>query len=135
MSINNQNELDFFNNNQMKPKFNEKFLESIDSMRLLTWNKYLLGIANNPQMTKKEVCDHLGLKVGTINSIQKHYKLQSPFYFNKPKRRQNKEKNDKDEPPKEKTKKSTKKPKQKIIKDENYDYNDTFDKSLNSLKI
>jgi hypothetical protein len=134
MNINNQNELDFFNNNQMKPKFNEKFLESIDSMRLLTWNKYLLGIANNPQMTKKEVCDHLGLKVGTINSIQKHYKLQSPFYFNKPKRRQNKEKNDKDEP--STSKKSTKNPKQKKKKDEiddDYDYKDSFSKSVKNL--
>jgi hypothetical protein len=134
MNINNQNELDFFNNNQMKPKFNEKFLESIDNMRLLTWNKYLMGITNNPQMTKKEICDHLGLKVGTINSIQKHYKLQSPFYFNEPKRRQNKEKNDKDEPPKEKTKKVTKKPKQKKTKDDDYDYSDTFDETVNSLK-
>jgi hypothetical protein len=28
-------------------------------------------------MTKKEICNHLGLKVGTINSIQKYYKLLS----------------------------------------------------------
>ena len=44
------------------------------------WNKYLVGIASNPNMTKKEVCHHLALKIGTINSIQQHYKLQS-FLF------------------------------------------------------
>jgi hypothetical protein len=49
------------------------------------WNKFLSGVANNPQMTNKEVCHHMGLKAGTINSIQQHYKLQSPFYFKKPK--------------------------------------------------
>jgi hypothetical protein len=49
------------------------------------WNRFLAGVASNPHMTKKEVCHHLGLKVGTINSIQQHYKLQSPFYFIKPK--------------------------------------------------
>jgi hypothetical protein len=48
-------------------------------MRLMMWNKFLSGVANNPQKNKKEVCHHLGLKAGTINSIQQHYKLQSPF--------------------------------------------------------
>jgi hypothetical protein len=46
---------------------------------LMVWNKFLMGVVSNPQMTKKEVCQHLGLKVSTINSIQQHYKLQSPF--------------------------------------------------------
>jgi hypothetical protein len=49
------------------------------------WNRFLAGVARNPHMTKKEVCHHLGFKVETINSIQLNYKLQSPFYFKKPK--------------------------------------------------
>ncbi len=40
---------------------------------------------NDPQMTKKEIFHHLGLKVGKTNSIQRHYKLQSPFHFKKQK--------------------------------------------------
>ena len=48
-------------------------------------NRFLAGVVNNPNMTNKEVCHHLGLKIGTINSIQQHYKLQSPFYFKRPK--------------------------------------------------
>jgi hypothetical protein len=51
----------------------------------MIWNRFLAGVASNPHMTKKEVCHHLGLKVGAINSIQQYYKLQSPFYFKKPK--------------------------------------------------
>jgi hypothetical protein len=64
----------------------------------MIWNKFLVGVASNPNMTKKEVCNHLGLKVGTINSIQQHYKLQSPFYFNKPKaqKKKNIDENDKE---------------------------------------
>jgi hypothetical protein len=54
-------------------------------MRLKIWNRFLACVASNPHVTTKEVCQHLGLKVGTIKSIQQHYKLQSPFYFKKPK--------------------------------------------------
>jgi len=70
----NLNERDVVNNNQISLNKSEKFL------RLMMWNKFLSGVANNPRMTKKEIFHHLGLKVGTINSIQQHYKLQS-FLF------------------------------------------------------
>jgi len=63
----------------------EKFQDAVNDMRLMMWKRYLAGVANNPFMTKKEICNHLGLNVGTINSIQRHYKLQSPFYYKKPK--------------------------------------------------
>jgi hypothetical protein len=36
-----------------------------------------MGVANSPQMTKKDVSHHLDIKVGTINFVQKHFKLQS----------------------------------------------------------
>ncbi len=68
----------------------------------MIWNRYLMGVANNPQMTKKEVCQHLDLKVGTINSIQKDYKLQSRFYFKKPKAHKKKKTEERTEPPKSK---------------------------------
>jgi hypothetical protein len=55
----------------------------------MTWNRFLLGVAYNPKMTKKGVCNQLGLKVGTINSIQKYNKLASPFYFKQPKAHKN----------------------------------------------
>ncbi len=105
------NELDSFDNIHTSSRINDKFNESIDRMRLLTWQKYLLGLANNPQLNKKEVCDQLGLRVGTINSIQKHYKLQSPFYFKKAKKHSKKQKDvvtglvDKKSTNKDKTKK------------------------------
>ncbi len=79
------NEIDNNYNNQMSLNKSEKFQDAVDKMRLMIWNRFLAGVASNPHMTKKEVCHHLGLKVGTINSIQQHYKLQSPFYFKKPK--------------------------------------------------
>ncbi len=78
------------------------------------WNRFLIGVANNPQMTKKEVCQHLDLKVGTINSIQKHYKLQSPFYFKKPKAHKKKREKEKTEEIPEVPK--SKKTKNKVIK-------------------
>ncbi len=85
-SINQTNlkERDLNYNNQISLNKSEKFQDSINNMRLMIWNKFLSGAVNNPQMTKflnKEICHHLGLKVGTINSIQQHYRLQSPFYF------------------------------------------------------
>jgi hypothetical protein len=88
--MNNYNQTDLSNRdiNSINPiNLNkiEKFQDAVSNMRSMIWNKFLMGVASNPQMTKKEVCHHLDLKVGTINSIQKHYKLQSPFYFNKPK--------------------------------------------------
>jgi hypothetical protein len=93
----NLNEIDNFYNNQSLNK-SEKFQDAVDKMRLMIWNKFLVGVASNPNMTKKEVCNHLGLKVGTINSIQQHYKLQSPFYFSKPKaqKKKNIDENDKE---------------------------------------
>ena len=48
----------------------EKFQDSLNDMRLMIWKRFLTGVAGNPYMTKKEICHHLGLKVGTINSIQ-----------------------------------------------------------------
>jgi len=56
------------------------------------WNRFLAGVARNPHMTKIEVCHHLGLKVGIINSVQQHYKFQIPFYFKKPKAHRKKNK-------------------------------------------
>lgn len=47
----------------------------------MIWNKYLTGIADNPQITKKELCKQLGIKLGTIKNIQKYYKLDSPYTF------------------------------------------------------
>jgi hypothetical protein len=79
----NLNEIDNIYNNQISLNKSEKFQDAVDKMRLMIWNRFLAGVASNPHMTKKEVCHHLGLKVGTINSIQQHYKLQSPFYFKK----------------------------------------------------
>jgi hypothetical protein len=77
----NFNERDNNYKNQINLNKSEKFQDAVNNMRLMMWNRFLAGVASNPHMTKKEVCDHLGLKVGTINSIQQHYKLQSPFYF------------------------------------------------------
>lgn len=50
------------------------------NMRLIMYNTFLSGVANNPQITKKQVCHHLGLKVSAINSSQQHnYKLSISF--------------------------------------------------------
>jgi hypothetical protein len=81
----NPNERDLNYNNQISLNKSEKFQDSINNMRLMMWNRFLSGIVNNPQITKKEICHHLGLKVGKINSIQQYYRLQSPFYFKKQK--------------------------------------------------
>jgi hypothetical protein len=48
-------------------------------MRLKIWNRFLACVASNPHVTTKEVCQHLGLKVGAIKSIQQHYKFQFLF--------------------------------------------------------
>ncbi len=77
----NLNERDF-SYNRISLNKSQKFQDSI-IMRLMMWNKFLSDVVNNPQMIEKEICHHLGLKVGTINSIQRHYKLQSSFYFKK----------------------------------------------------
>src|SRR5689334_14799033 len=63
----------------------DRFDDAINEMRLNIWRKFLAGVANNPRMSKKEVCDYLGLKIGTINSIQQNYKLQSPYYYSRSK--------------------------------------------------
>jgi hypothetical protein len=86
----NFNEIDNNYNNQISLNKSEKFQDAVDKMRLMIWNRFLAGVASNPNMTKKEVCHHLGLKVGTINSIQQYYKLQSPFYYKKPQKHRKK---------------------------------------------
>jgi hypothetical protein len=48
---------------------------------LMIRNKYLTGIADNPQITKKELCKQLGIKLVTIKNIRKYYKLDSPYTF------------------------------------------------------
>ena len=91
----NLNERDINYNNQISINKSEKFQDSINNMRLRMWNKFLGGVASNPHMSKKEICHDMGLKVGTINSIQQHYKLQSPFYFKKQKVHRKKNQNEK----------------------------------------
>jgi hypothetical protein len=59
----------------------EKFNNPVDNVRLKMCNEYLTGIADNPLMTKKEVCKRSRLKLGTMKNIQKHYKLDSPYIF------------------------------------------------------
>jgi hypothetical protein len=81
----NLNEGDVSYNNQISLNKSEKFHDFINNMRLMMWNKFLSGAVNNPQTTKKEICYHLRLKIGTINSIKQYYKLQCPFYFKKQK--------------------------------------------------
>lgn len=116
-----------------------KFQDSVNDMRLMIWQKFLLGIASNPNMTKKEVCNHIGLKVGTINSIQQHYKLQSPFYYRKPKNHK-KKKQESDEHP-QKTKKSKQRPESEVkgggnLSDqESNDFENTFSETVKSLRI
>jgi vesicle coat complex subunit len=96
------------------------------------WNKFLSGVANNPQMTKKEICHHLRLKFGTINSIQRHYKLQSPFYFKK--QRVHKKKNSVETSEVVKPNKANMKNKNKAGGGDNYDFDETFNKTVKSLK-
>ncbi len=95
----------------------------------MIWNKFLSGAVNNPQMTKKEICHHLGLKVGTINSIQQHYRLQSPFYFEKQKIHRKKNLVETNEIVKPK-----KANKNKKGGGGNYDFDETFNKTVESLK-
>jgi hypothetical protein len=137
--MNNYNQPDLNNRdlnsiNQINLNKSEKFQEGINNMRLMMWNRFLAGVANNPHMTKKQVCEQLGLKIGTINSIQKYHNLSSPFYFKKP--TAHRKKNEVTEP-----QKSNKKTKNKVIKggkvmtDTNeYDFEETFNKTVNSLK-
>jgi predicted acylesterase/phospholipase RssA len=77
------NNRDINNSNQINTNKSEKFQNAVNNMRLMIWNRFLMGVASNPQMTKKEVCHQSGLKVATINSIQQYYKLSGPFYFKK----------------------------------------------------
>ena len=74
------------NDDDLKVNLNksEKFQDAVNDMRLTMWKRFLSGVVSNPHMTKKETCHHLGLKVGTINSVQQYYKLSSPFYYSKP---------------------------------------------------
>jgi hypothetical protein len=125
----NLNERDISYNNQISLNKSEKFQDSINNMRLMMWNKFLSGVANNPQMTKKEVCHHLGLKAGTIKSIQQHYKLQSPFYFKKPKVHRKKTCEQTNEVVKPKKANRNKK-----SGGGNYGFDETFNKSVESLK-
>jgi hypothetical protein len=37
-------------NNQISLNKSEKFQDSINNMRLMMWNKFLSGVANNPQV-------------------------------------------------------------------------------------
>ncbi len=124
----NLNERDINYNNKISLNKSEKFQESINNMRLMIWNNFLSGVANNPQMTKKVVCQHLGLKVGTINSTQQQYKLQSPFYFMKPKI--HRKKNSAETSEVVKLKKANKNKKG----GGNYDFDETFNKTLESSK-
>jgi hypothetical protein len=146
----NLNEIDNNYNNQISLNKSEKFQDAFDKMRLMIWNRFLAGVASNPHMTKKEVSHHLGLKVGTINSIQQHYKLQSPFYFKKPKaHRKKKQESEADKSPDEQpdNSKSVVKSKVKTKKDlrgggeaqqsslsATYDFEETFNKTVESLK-
>ncbi len=81
----NFNERDDNYNNQISLNKSEKFQDAVNNMRLMMWNRFLAGVASNHHMTKKEVCHHLGLKVGTINSIQQHYKHYKSLLFQKAK--------------------------------------------------
>jgi hypothetical protein len=141
----NFNERDNNYNNQISLNKSEKFQDAVDKMRLIMWNRFLASVASNPHMTKKEVCHHLGLKVGTINSIQQHYKLESPFYFKKPKaHRKKKQESESDKTPDEQPDKSTfvVKSKAKNKKDlkgggetaQTYDFEETINKTVESLK-
>jgi hypothetical protein len=120
----NPNERDISYNNQISLNKIEKFQDSINNMRLMMWNKFLSGVANNPQITKKEICHHLGLKAGTINSIQQNYKLQSPFYFKKPKNYVDTSE----------VRKPNKANKNKKGGGGNYDFDETFNKTVEFLK-
>jgi hypothetical protein len=78
------NNRDINNNNQINLNKSEKFQGGINNMRLMMWNRFLLGVAYYLQMIKKQVCQQLGLKIGTINSIQQYYKFPSLFYYKQP---------------------------------------------------
>ncbi len=67
------NNRDINNNNQINLNKSEEF------------QQIFVSITNNPQISKKEVCLRLVLKVATISSTQQYYELPSPFYFKKPK--------------------------------------------------
>lgn len=123
--------------NQVSLNKSEKFQDAVNDMRLSIWKKFLSGVANNPNMTKKEICYHLGLKVGTINSIQQHYKLQSPFYYKKPKihtkisiKSKKKINNNAQETVKGKKKKTD----DVTAKGGDYDFEETFNNTVKSLE-
>ena len=118
-----------------KANKSEKFQDAVNDMRLLIWKQFLLGVASNPNMTKKEICNHLGLKVGTIKSIQQYYKLQSPFYYNKPKTRRKVKKVDKpsDDAPVKPARGGKKKKQESDITGGTYNFDDVFDETVQSL--
>ena len=132
-------QISFNENNQVSINKSEKFQEAVNDMRLMMWKKYLSGVGNNPNMTKKEICTHLGLKVGTINSIQQYYKLQSPFYYKKPKAHKKKKESitapESAPKSKSKNKKTQKENTQKLIASGNYDFEETFNDTAKSLSI
>jgi hypothetical protein len=54
-------------------------------MRLMIWNKFLMGFPSNPQMTKKEICHHLDLKVVQLILFKNIINFKFSVYFKKPK--------------------------------------------------
>ena len=50
----NFNERDNNYNNQISLNKSEKYQDAVDKMRLMMWNRFLAGVANNPNMTKKK---------------------------------------------------------------------------------
>jgi len=123
--------------NQVSINKSEKFQDAVNDMRLTMWKRFLSGVVNNPNMTKKEICYHLGLKVGTINSIQQHYKLQSPFYYKKPKmytKKSIKSKKKKSNNDIQESVKGKKKKTDDVIAKGDYDFEETFNNTLKSLQ-
>ncbi len=57
--MNNYNQIDPNNRdiqsiNQINLNKREKFQDAVSNMRLMIWNQFLMGVASNPQMTKKK---------------------------------------------------------------------------------
>jgi hypothetical protein len=72
--MNNYNQTDLSNRdiNSINPinlNKSEKFQDAVSNMRLMIWNKFLMGVASNPQMTKKEICHHLDLTFSELHTF------------------------------------------------------------------
>jgi hypothetical protein len=83
----NLNERDINYNNQISLSKSEKFQDSINHMKLMMWNKFLSGVVNNLQMTKKEICHRLGFKkfvqlilFNNIINLRVHFILRNKEY-------------------------------------------------------